>query len=127
MTCSESDCERARVARGLCMTHYQRLRRTGTVELQPQRRGEGVVDDDGYRRVYDPDRRGYVMEHRLVMEWTLGRRLVRGETVHHKNGVRLDNRPENLELWVTSQPRGQRPEDLLDWADEIIRRYRPES
>lgn len=66
-----------------------------------------------------------VGQHRLVMEERLGRPLLPGETVHHRNGVTHDNRPENLELWVTFQPSGQRPEDLLEWADEVIRRYRP--
>jgi hypothetical protein len=67
--------------------------------------------------------RGQIYEHIYVMSEKLGRPLRPGENVHHVNGVRDDNRPENLELWVTYQPKGQRPSDLVAWAHEILRRY----
>lgn len=124
--CSVSECERPYYGKGLCALHYDR-KRAGITFDKPLREGR-IVDNSGYVQLRAPDhpkgyKNGYVPEHRLVMEQMLGRLLLPGENVHHKNGVRDDNRPENLELWVTSQPSGQRVPDLLAWAHEIINRY----
>lgn len=68
-----------------------------------------------------------ILEHRWVVQKRIGRPLEPHENVHHLNGVRDDNRPENLELWSTSQPPGQRVEDKVAWAKEILSQYDPES
>jgi hypothetical protein len=83
--------------------------------------GKFLDRSKGYVLAYSPDHpcatnRGYVYEHRLVMEEVLGRRLARDEHVHHRNGKRWDNRPENLEVMNASDHArlgGQRPEDLV--------------
>ena len=87
--------------------------------------GSGYTNKLGYRvirraRIYG---RAQKLEHRFVMEQTLSRRLSQDEIVHHRNGNRADNRPENLELWVERSPAGQRVQDRVQDALETLARY----
>lgn len=65
----------------------------------------------------------YIFQHIVIMEEYLGRKLLPHENVHHLNGVRDDNRIDNLELWSTHQPSGQRVVDKIRWAKEILALY----
>jgi hypothetical protein len=92
-----------------------------------------TLSHNGYWYIYRPGhpnaqkglrpQRGRIFEHKYIMSEHIGRALKEDECVHHKNGVRTDNRIENLELWKIGQPAGARLEDKLKWAQELLEEY----
>ena len=131
-TCTVERCDRATFAKGYCPTHYKRALKHGDALGDVPIRvvtGEGGFSHGYWKVPVPPDLRHLTRgerttgEHRLVMAQHLGRPLYRDEVVHHRNGDRTDNRIENLELWSTMQPKGQRVQDKVAYAIEILRRY----
>jgi hypothetical protein len=126
-TCAVDGCERTAHGHKLCNAHNQQHKRgVAIASMVPAIKkkathGSGHTTKAGYRQLGVQGRR--VQEHRLVMEQHLGRVLESHENVHHINGVRDDNRIENLELWSKSQPPGQRVEDKLAWCADFMREY----
>lgn len=124
--CTIDGCPGGHEARGLCSTHYRKLRKYGDPLHTPtmgRPRVAGTRHGAGYTYVRHPVTDDRILEHRLVMEQKLERPLLPEENVHHINGVRHDNRLENLELWFIPQPKGQRVEDLVEWAKEVLDLY----
>lgn len=127
--CSVPGCERSDLAaHELCSMHYWRWRKTGDVGPAGKMIGSGSINPAGYRVLHRPQhpnagKHGNILEHVVVMSEFLGRPLRKGETVHHKNGIRHQNDPDNLELWCKNHPSGQRVSDLIEWAIEFLKAY----
>jgi hypothetical protein len=126
--CTLDGCDNKHYAKTYCKMHFQRLIKTGSVgkaERLVALKGQSrFIVREGYIGTYHPITKKQTFEHRLVMEKHLDRLLLPNENVHHINGDKQDNRIENLELWSTSQPRGQRVKDKIEWAKEILSFYK---
>jgi hypothetical protein len=113
-----------------CVMHRNRFRRWGHPgQAVPKISNRWVchIKNSGYK-VFKIGNKSEIPEHRLIVERHLGRPLRRFEHVHHINGIRSDNRIENLQIWCApskasdrtdGQPYGQRPEDLVEFVLEF--------
>jgi hypothetical protein len=99
--CDFPGCTKQHFALGYCQGHWRQLHEKRPLARLREMKGWRI--DRGYVFLFEPahpnaHRDGYVAEHTKVMAEILGRRLERYEEVHHRNGNRSDNRPDNLEL-----------------------------
>lgn len=133
--CNHETCIRDKKVGGFCQAHYQQNKAYGITWPLGTTRPNNTFKyrsktSTGYVVVYQPEWTdnitGWMPEHSYIVARHIGRKLLKHENVHHKNGVRDDNRIENLELWSTSQPPGQRIEDKVAWAIELLKIYKPD-
>jgi HNH endonuclease len=116
----KSDETRARMSAGCKASSEHRTKHQQGAKNTNYGNGKWL-DKNGY--VYLSNNGKMELEHRVIMARIIGRQLLTEETVHHKNGNRSDNREDNLELWSSRNPKGQRIPDKLKYAREILSLY----
>ena len=116
--CDVKGCNADMLAKGYCIRHYQIWKRNGIPETELSKRRErgakGWLNGDGYIMVWKDSKA--VREHRWVMEQHLERKLDLKEHIHHKNGIKTDNRLENLELVTNEVHRSEK--HCKEWKDK---------
>lgn len=128
--CKVKSCNKFSVGKELCSLHWQRDK-AGIPLDYVKETGKTYISSDGYVVEYMPghiqsDKYGKVLQHRRLMSDKMGRKLNSYENIHHINGDKKDNRLENLEIWITKQPKGQRISDLIEWSKWILKEYNDE-
>ena len=125
MYCLFPECKNKNKCRGWCWGHYEQVFKK-QIEPKPLKKrnkiqGRWRYNSEGYvLRISNKKR---ILQHRAVMEQYIERSLLAHENIHHKNGIRDDNRIENLELWTKSQPPGCRVSDKIAWCKEFLADY----
>lgn len=101
--CSVDSCHNRVVARNLCDNHYRRMKRNGSplLHINQEWGNAKTIRADGY--IYITRNGKQVMEHRWLMEQSIGRELYDFEVVHHKDGNRENNSLMNLVLMTRSE------------------------
>lgn len=111
-----------------CIKEYINKTKDTGYSKKEKKETEGYLKKNGYKKISrvghpNSDMCGKIYEHTFVMSQFLGRPLTKNETVHHKNGVRDDNRIENLELFDRRHGPGQSVKEKIQWSIKFLTEY----
>ena len=122
---SDCKCHRCRIGKGYFRGHKNPMWKGGIKKTSLGYIYEWIPLDSPFLCMAGSNKNeaNYIMQHRLVMAKHLNRPLTKKETVHHINGIKDDNRIENLELWSSNHQSGQRIDDQIKWAIEFLNKH----